>query len=136
LTIVTVAPETVQTAVVDDANVGLSPEVADTVTSKVEEDHVFVPGSVKEIVFVPLATVIVCVADVSPVDAYVTVTEPGVAVIPRPSKVATPATAVVLPVPTTVPEESDAVTRLVAVVTLFPPASRISTTGWVVKALP
>ena len=39
-----------------------------------------------------------------------TVTEPGVAVIPSPLKVATPATAMELPVPTTVPEESDAVT--------------------------
>lgn len=69
LTIVTVAPETVHTAVVDDVTVGLSPEVADTVTSKVEEDQVLVPGSVKEIVFVPFATEIVCVADVSPVEA-------------------------------------------------------------------
>ena len=66
-TIVTVVPDTVHTLVVDDVTVGESPDVADTDKPKVDADHVFVPGSVNEIVFVPFATVIDCVADVRPV---------------------------------------------------------------------
>ena len=58
--------------------------------------------------------------------------------IPRPLNVATPdaavAVSVVSVVPGMVPLESVAVTRLVAVVTLLLPASRISTTGCVVKS--
>jgi hypothetical protein len=50
---VTVAPETVHTLVVDDVTVGVSPDVAETVNPKVVDDHVFVPGFVNEIVFVP-----------------------------------------------------------------------------------
>ena len=52
-TMVTVAPETVHTLVVDDVTVGVSPDVAETVNPKVVDDHVFVPGFVNEIVFVP-----------------------------------------------------------------------------------
>ncbi len=66
-TIVTLVPDTVHTLVVDDVTVGVSPDAADTVTLNVDADHVFVPGSVNEIVFVPFATVIDCVADVRPV---------------------------------------------------------------------
>jgi len=67
ITIVTVTPDTVHTLVVDDITVGVSPEVADTETSNVVADHVFVPGSVNVTVFAPLVTVIVCVAEASPV---------------------------------------------------------------------
>jgi hypothetical protein len=62
----------------------------------------------------------------------------GVPETPRLLNEATPllatAVSVVLPVPTTVPELKVAVTVLVAVATLLFPASRTSTTGWVVKA--
>jgi propanediol utilization protein len=52
-TMVTVAPETVHTLVVDDVTVGVSPDVAEIVNPKVVVDNVFVPGFVNEIVFVP-----------------------------------------------------------------------------------
>ena len=58
--------------------------------------------------------------------------------IPRPLNVATPPAAVaarvVLLVPTTFPEDSVAVTTFVADETLLFPASRISSTGCVVKS--
>ena len=69
LTIVTVTPDTVHTSVVDDVTVGLSPEVADVVTSKVVADQVLVPGSVKLIVFDAFDTVIVSEVEVRPVEA-------------------------------------------------------------------
>ena len=57
--------------------------------------------------------------------------------MPRPLNVATPLEGVAVRVgplePTTVPDERLAVTTFDAVVTLLPPASRISTTGWLVK---
>ena len=81
-------------------------------------------------------TVIVCVVEVRPVAEYVIVTEPGVELRPKPLKVATPDDAVAVPVPTTEPVEGVAVTTLDAVVTLFPPESRISMIGWVVNADP
>ena len=52
-TIVTVVPATVHTLVVDEVTNGESPDVAETVSSNVVDDHVFVPGFVNEIVFVP-----------------------------------------------------------------------------------
>jgi hypothetical protein len=64
VTIVTVVPETVHTAVVDEVTVGVSPELADTDRPNVELDQVFVPGSVNEIVFVAFWMVTVCEADV------------------------------------------------------------------------
>ena len=58
--------------------------------------------------------------------------------MPRPLNVATPAAAVaardVLLVPTTFPDDSVAVTTFVADETLLFPASRISSTGCVVKS--
>ena len=62
-TIVTVVPDTVHTLVVDDVTVGISPEVAETVTPKVDADQVLVPGSVNEIVFDALAIVTVSADD-------------------------------------------------------------------------
>ena len=69
LTIVTVTPDTVHTSVVDDVTAGLSPEVADVVTSKVVSDQVLVPGSVKLIVFEAFDTVTVSEVEVRPVEA-------------------------------------------------------------------
>ena len=135
-TIVTDVPDTVHTAVVDDVTVGESPDVADTVTVNVDADHVLVPGSVNEIVFVPLATVIDCVADVRPVAEKVIVTEPGVALSPRPLNVATPDDAVAVLDPTSEPLDALAVMTVEAEVTLLPPESRTSITGCVVNALP
>ena len=63
-TIVTVVPDTVHTLVVDDVTVGESPDDADTDKPKVDADHVFVPGSVNEIVFEALAIDTVVFADV------------------------------------------------------------------------
>ena len=78
-------------------------------------------------------------AVVSDPEEYVTVYVPGEPVMPNPANVATPllvdAVSVVLPVPTTVPADTVAVTTYVVAVTLLPPASRTSTTGWVVKAV-
>jgi len=81
-------------------------------------------------------TEIVWVIEEKPVAEYVIVTVPDAPEIPRLVNVARPEEALKLPVPTTVPVERVAVTTFVAVVTLLPPASRISTTGWVVKADP
>ena len=62
---------------------------------------------------------------------------PGSPVMPRPLNVATPLEGVAVRVepfdPTTFPDERVAVTTFDAVATLLPPASRISTAGWVVK---
>jgi hypothetical protein len=55
-TIVTVVPTTVQTLVVDEVTVGVSPDVAVTVKPKVAADHVFVPGFVNEIALAACAT--------------------------------------------------------------------------------
>ena len=63
-TIVTVVPDTVHTAVVEEVTVGESPDVADTDTVNVDADHVLVPGSVNEIVFEALAIDTVVFADV------------------------------------------------------------------------
>ena len=56
-------------------------------------------------------------------DEYVTVQLPGLPVMPKPEKVATPELDVALPVPTTVPLESDAVTTADDDVTTLLPAS-------------
>ena len=56
--------------------------------------------------------------------------------MPKPEKVATPEFDVALPVPTTVPLDSDAVTNADDVVTTLLPASCTCTTGWVAKAWP
>jgi hypothetical protein len=135
-TIVTVVLATVQTLVVDEVTVGVSPDVAVTVKPNVAADHVFVPGFVNEIVLVAWATVIVCVVEISPVAEYVMVTEPGVAVTPKPLKVATPDEEVAVPLPTSDPLDTAAVTTFDAEVTLLPPESRTSIIGCVVKALP
>ena len=133
-TIVTLNPLTVQTASVDEVNVTVNSEDALGASVNGVADHARSVGSANVTVWPACDTVIDCVAAVNEPDEYVIVNEPGVPVMPSPLKVATPATATELPVPTTVPADSVAVTVLVAVVTLLPPASRISTTGWVVKA--
>jgi hypothetical protein len=57
--------------------------------------------------------------------------------MPTPLKVATPATAFTVTVPTVVaPVFTDIVTSAVLPVTVLPTASRTVTTGWVVKAAP
>jgi len=63
---------------------------------------------------------------------------PAVPVITRLVNVATPATAVAVVVPESVPlpEAFETVTTAVDVVTVFPPESVTLTTGWVVKADP
>ena len=45
-----------QTLVVDEVTVGVSPDVAVTVKPKVAADHVFVPGFVNEIALAACAT--------------------------------------------------------------------------------
>jgi len=136
VTIVMLKPLTVQMLVSDDARDTVSSEVELGDTANDDADHARSVGSANVTVCAALSTEISCDAEASDPDEYVIVNVPGVPVMPSPLNVATPATATELPVPTTVPEDKVAVTVSVAVVTLLPPASRISTTGWVVKAFP
>ena len=90
-------------------------------------------------VAVPKVGVIFCVAEVRLAEANVSVyCVPAVPLMPTLVKVATPFTAFTVVVPTVVPLPLTVMVTIVELseTTVFPPLSRMATTGWVVKADP
>ena len=127
---------TVHTAVSFDESVTVSDELAVGDTANPTDDQLRPAGATNEMFCDAWETVIDCVAEARPGDEYVIVWVPGVTVKPRSSNVTTPDVGVRLPVPTTVPPVSDAVTVADDVVTTLLPASCTLTTGWVANAWP